>query len=280
MRAKELPQRQAMLSPINTRRSRRHQVDLPVRVIVRSGVFSMVVPGRGTEISERGMALYAGIQKEPGDLIDVEFHTSQNQRTTGRIRSRSGYCYGLEFVTPLANYAGLGAASRRQLDLKLLADRVNTLALKSLPIKKKFVELARKDTPTMDEYIERCAHLELAMRRYEPVLRQMHGLIGDAVEGLKDDPATHATFATIENLLEKNLKSVEYLRHELNYARQLASLPSADQVRLYEQKIHPLREAGAHLAAEGVEIVNAAKARGVRLPEEMYTDLAQQRRTC
>ena len=269
-----------MFSPINTRRSRRHQVDLPVRVIVRSGVFSMVVPGRGTEISERGMALYAGIQKQPGDFIDVEFQTPGNQRTTGRIRSRSGYCYGLEFVTPLANYAGLGAASRRQLDLKLLAEQVHALALNSLPVKKKFVELARKDTPTMDEYIERCADLELAMRRYEPALRQMHGLIGEAVEALKDDPRTFASFATIEHLLEKNLKSLEYLRQELNYARQLATLPSADQVRLYEQKIHPLREAGARLAAEGIEIVNAAKARGVRLPEEMYTDLGQQLRTC
>ena len=266
-------QRQAMFSPVNTRRSRRHQVDLPVRVIVRSGVFSMVVPGRGTEISERGMALYAGIQKQPGELVDVEFHTSGNQRTTGRIRSRNGYCYGLEFVSPLAGYASLGTESRRQLDLKLLAEQVHGLAVKSLPLKNMFVELARKDTPTMDDYIERCADLEIAMRRYEPALRQMHGLISEAVQALKDDAAMHASFATIENLLEKNLRSLEYLKQELHYAKQLAALPAGDQVGFYEEKIHPLREAGARLAAEGIEIVKAARARGVRLPDEMYQDL-------
>jgi PilZ domain len=262
-----------MFSPINTRRSRRHQVDLPVRVIVRSGVFSMVVPGRGTEISERGMALYAGIQKEPGDLVDVEFHTSGNQRTTGRIRSRNGYCYGVEFVTPLAGYGKLGSEGRRQLDLKLLAEQVHALALKSLPVKKMFVELTRKDTPTMEGYIERCADLEIAMRRYEPALREMHGLISEAVQALAEDPATLASFTTIENLLERNLRSVEYLKQELYYAKQLAALPATDQVGFYEEKIHPLREASARLAAEGIEIVKAARARGVRLPDEMYQGL-------
>jgi PilZ domain-containing protein len=269
-----------MFSPINTRRSRRHQVDLPVRVIVRSGVFSMAVPGRGTEISERGMALYAGIQRQPGDLVDVEFQTSGNQRTTGRIRSRSGYCYGLEFVTPLVNYGGLGTASRRQLDIKLLAEQVYALGIKALPIKKKFVELARKETPTMDEYIERCAHLELTMRRYEPALREMHRIMADVLEALKDEPATLASFATIENLLEKNLRSVQYLKEELSHAKQLAALPPSQQVRFYEQKIQPLREAGARLSAEGIEIVNAAKARGVRLPEQMCSDLSQLSRIC
>lgn len=263
-----------MLSPVNTRRSRRHQVDLPVRVIVRSGVFSMVVPGRGTEISERGMALYAGIQKEPGELIDVEFQTG-NRRATGRIRSRSGYCYGLEFVTPLANYAGLGAESRRQYDLKLLADQVHTLALKSLPLKQKFVELARRQTPTMDGYIERCAELEIAMRRYEPVLRQMHNLVSEVLEAVKDDAVARASFVTIEDLLGKNLRSLGYVKEELGYAKQLAGLPGADQVRLYEEKIHPLREAGARLTAEGIETVNAAKARGVQLPDGMYSDVGE-----
>ncbi|HET7440288.1 MAG TPA: PilZ domain-containing protein [Terriglobales bacterium] len=263
-----------MLSPINTRRSRRHQVDLPVRVIVRSGVFSMVVPGRGTEISERGMALYAGIQKEPGELIDVEFHTG-NRRATGRIRSRSGYCYGLEFVTPLTNYASLGAESRRQYDLKLLADQVQKLAVKSLPLKKKFFGLVRKQTPTMDGYIERCAELELAMRRYEPALREMQSLVSEVVEALKNDAVSRATFVTIEDLLEKNLRSLGYVKEELGYAKQLANLAGTDQVKLYEQRIHPLREAGARLAAEGIDVVNAAKARGVRLPAEMYRDVAE-----
>jgi hypothetical protein len=99
------------------------------------------------------------------------------------------------------------------------------------------------------------------------------------VEALKGDSATQSSFATIEVLLEKNLQSVHYLKQELAYAKQLAALSPEEQVRFYEQKIHPLREAGARLAAEGIEVVNAAKARGVHLPEEMFTDLYSQAQT-
>jgi hypothetical protein len=268
-----------MFSPTNTRRSRRHQVDLPVRVLVRTGAFSMAVPGRGTEISERGMALYAGIQKQPGDLVDVEFQAPGKQCATGRIRSRSGYCYGVEFVTPLPNCSTLGKEGRRQLHVKLLADQVYALALKSLPVKKRFYEFVRKNTPTMDEYIERCAEVELALQGYEPALQQMRGLLSQTLQALKDDTIALATFMTINALLEKNLESVGLVKQELCFAKQLSRFSPADQVRLYQQNIHPLREAGARRAAEGIDIVNAAKARGVRLPDEMYTDLKQEFRS-
>src|ERR1700751_2564048 len=165
-----------MLSPTNTRRSRRYQVDLPVRVFLQDDTASLEIPGRGTEISERGMALYAGIQKQLGDIIDLEFQSPGHHRTIGKIRSRSGYCYGLEFVTPL-NSGPLGNDSRRQLNLKLLADQVYALAHKSTPIKRKFVSRARKDTTTMQGYVERCAQLEVALQEYEPVLQQMQGLL-------------------------------------------------------------------------------------------------------
>jgi hypothetical protein len=265
-----------MLSPTNTRRSRRHQVDLSVRVLVRTGAFSMAVPGRGTEISERGMALYAGIQKQPGDLVDVEFQAPGKQCATGRIRSRSGYCYGVEFVTPLANCSTLGKESRRQLHVRLLADQVYALALKSLPAKTRFYQFVRKDTPTMDEYIERCAEMELALQRYEPALQQMYDLLSQAVQALKGDAIALATFTTLKALLEKNLESMGLVRQELSYAKQLARFSPADQVRLYEQNIRPLREAAARLAVEGIDMVNAAKVSGVRLPDEMYTDLREQ----
>jgi hypothetical protein len=48
------------------------------------------------------MALYVGIESRTHDLIEIEFYSSLNARVTGVIRSRSGYCYGLEFLSPLA----------------------------------------------------------------------------------------------------------------------------------------------------------------------------------
>lgn len=91
-------------SALNTRRWQRHQVDMQVYVVVRDGASRIVVPGRLTEISKGGMALYAGIHLQPGDPMEVEFQTPHAQ-VTGTIRSRAGYCFGVEFVSALPTEA-------------------------------------------------------------------------------------------------------------------------------------------------------------------------------
>jgi hypothetical protein len=57
----------------NTRRWPRVPVDMPVRVVTSKGFSTTVVEGRGTELSEGGMVLYAGILLSPGDLLEIEF---------------------------------------------------------------------------------------------------------------------------------------------------------------------------------------------------------------
>lgn len=84
-----------------TRRWDRLPVDLPVRVVTSKGFSTTVVEGRGTEMSEGGMVLYAGILLNPGDLLEIEFDTPVHSRVPAIIRSRNGYCFGLEFITPL-----------------------------------------------------------------------------------------------------------------------------------------------------------------------------------
>jgi hypothetical protein len=90
-----------MSSSPNTRRWDRLPVDLPVRVVTSKGFSTTVVEGRGTEMSEGGMVLYAGILLNPGDLLEIEFDTPVHSRMTAIVRSRNGYCFGLEFITPL-----------------------------------------------------------------------------------------------------------------------------------------------------------------------------------
>jgi hypothetical protein len=90
-----------MAAPENTRRWDRVPVDLNVRVVTSKGFSTTVVPGRGTEISEGGMLLYAGILLNPGDLLEIEFDTPVPSRMPAIVRSRNGYCFGLEFITPL-----------------------------------------------------------------------------------------------------------------------------------------------------------------------------------
>ena len=83
------------------RRWDRLPVDLPVRVVTSKGFSTTVVEGRGTEMSEGGMVLYAGILLNPGVLLEIEFDTPTPSRMTAIVRSRTGFCFGLEFITPL-----------------------------------------------------------------------------------------------------------------------------------------------------------------------------------
>jgi len=90
-----------MPSPQNTRRWDRLPVDLPVRVLTSKGFSTTVVIGRGTEMSQGGMMLYAGIMLNPGDLLELEFDTPFHSRVPAIVRTRNGFCFGLEFIAPL-----------------------------------------------------------------------------------------------------------------------------------------------------------------------------------
>lgn len=86
----------------NTRRWPRYESHLPVLICFRN-IFRRAVPGLASEISQSGMTLYGGASLQPGDVIEVEFRTPSKQRVTGTVRNRSGYCFGLEFLTPMTN---------------------------------------------------------------------------------------------------------------------------------------------------------------------------------
>jgi hypothetical protein len=85
----------------NSRRWERLPVDMPVRVVTSKGFSTTVVEGRGTEMSQGGMVLYAGILLNPGDLLEIEFDTPMPSRIPAIVRSKNGFCFGLEFITPL-----------------------------------------------------------------------------------------------------------------------------------------------------------------------------------
>jgi hypothetical protein len=90
-----------MLAPPNARRWPRLPVDLPVRVVTAKGFSTTVVLGRATELSQGGMVLYAGALLQPGDVLEIEFDTVSRSRMTAIVRSRNGFCFGVEFLAPL-----------------------------------------------------------------------------------------------------------------------------------------------------------------------------------
>jgi hypothetical protein len=85
-----------------TRRWRRYKVGVPLRVIVCHARKASIFDARGTAVSEGGMALFAGTELHPGDQVAVEFtppFSAPPIRVDARICNRTGYTYGVEFLT-------------------------------------------------------------------------------------------------------------------------------------------------------------------------------------
>jgi hypothetical protein len=92
-------------SHTNTRRWQRYPVDLPVRFLPCSRLPATAVTGRGTELSQGGMALHTGVDMEPDDLMEVEFLTPHPWKVMATVRNRSGHYFGLEFLAKLSRQA-------------------------------------------------------------------------------------------------------------------------------------------------------------------------------
>ena len=81
----------------NTRRYLRYHMHTPVFIAV-PGATNKVVPGLVSELSRTGMELYAGVNLQPGELMEVEFRApGRTIRLAGIVRNRSCFCFGLEF---------------------------------------------------------------------------------------------------------------------------------------------------------------------------------------
>ena len=96
------------MSLTNSRRWPRYHVHLPVFISTETDVSTVAVPGVVSEISRGGMELYGGVQRRTGDLMEVEFQAAGIPRVAGVVRSRSGFCFGLEFLSLLPAEPGGG----------------------------------------------------------------------------------------------------------------------------------------------------------------------------
>jgi PilZ domain len=84
------------------RRWKRHQIRVPVRLVVHRATLTSRINGRGTELNEGGMCVFAGVELNVGDQIELEFsapYAPQSLRVWALVKNRYGYYYGLEFLT-------------------------------------------------------------------------------------------------------------------------------------------------------------------------------------
>jgi hypothetical protein len=85
----------------NRRRWQRYPFDASVRVVVDHSSDKTIVHGRGVRMSEGGICLFAAANLPVGSHINVEFknpRTKEPVRVRGKVRNRSVYLYGVEFL--------------------------------------------------------------------------------------------------------------------------------------------------------------------------------------
>ena len=84
------------------RRWERYPIDVPIRLIFWNSLHTAkIVDARGRDMSEGGMAVFAGVELRIGDIVEVEFtpaYSGQPLRVKAEVRNRRGYSYGIEFL--------------------------------------------------------------------------------------------------------------------------------------------------------------------------------------
>ena len=93
----------ATASPVyeQERRWPRHKIDIPVWAFIGKPDRTLLLDGRGMEMSEGGMCLFMGAELGLGEEIEVEFtppYSGEPIRVRSEVRNRTGYRYGVEFV--------------------------------------------------------------------------------------------------------------------------------------------------------------------------------------
>jgi hypothetical protein len=84
------------------RRWERHKIDIPIRLIFWNSLHTAkIVEARGRDMSDGGLAVFAGVELRVGDIVEIEFtpaYSGQPLRVKAEVRNRRGYSYGIEYL--------------------------------------------------------------------------------------------------------------------------------------------------------------------------------------
>src|SRR5689334_19407564 len=83
------------------RRWQRYRLNVPIRLVYTHDGTSKIMSGRGNDVSEGGVLVFAGIELKTCDEVSIEFtppFSAGPVRAKGIVRHRRGYNYGIEFL--------------------------------------------------------------------------------------------------------------------------------------------------------------------------------------
>jgi hypothetical protein len=110
---------QSSVAFVRKRRWQRNKIDVPIRLIFWNSLHTAkIVDARGRDLSEGGMAVFAGVELRTGDIVEIEFtpaYSGQPMRVRAEVRNRRGYSYGLEYLTDTSTEEAQAARLRELL---------------------------------------------------------------------------------------------------------------------------------------------------------------------
>lgn len=186
-------------------------------------------------------------------------------------------------ICPLLVYSCyVGVRARHVTRIDNLLKQFTAPDEKAVAAKQRFAQAVRQETHTVPEYLERCRELELALDDFEPYLRRGDRLLDEMSYELQYFKADrkHASLISTVNVLhkvtDKDIELARALRKEVDYAKRLAALATADnQARFYKANILPVKSDEKRIGNEEIEILKDAKARGIDLGE-LYREVGVQ----
>ena len=84
------------------RRWPRLKIHVPVTLVLRKQDKTVFVQGRGQDLNEGGIGIFAGTELRLGEIIEISFtppYQGNPMAARAVVRNRRGYTYGMEFVT-------------------------------------------------------------------------------------------------------------------------------------------------------------------------------------
>src|SRR5436305_13869669 len=86
------------------RRWERHKIDIPIRLIFWNSLHTAkIVEARGRDMSDGGLAVFAGVELRIGDIIEIDFtraYSGHRLRVKADGRTRGADSHGIEYIPP------------------------------------------------------------------------------------------------------------------------------------------------------------------------------------
>jgi hypothetical protein len=170
------------------------------------------------------------------------------------------------------------ARVRQTNKLQTLFEQDREFEQNAAPQKQRFMRLlnAKQNAKNLPEYLQTCADLEPAISDYETDEQQVDGLLGQMQQQIGElkPPGGYDKLlpglAVLRAVVAKDLAAAEAQKKEIEFAKQLPSIPEAQRAQFYTDNIQPIAEQESQLAQEEVAILKDAKSRGIKLPESVY----------